>query len=68
MFRFAKKFLETDPRGRDLDTEIRLEDQEGESDDFKAFFPEWDPNCFVDPHQVLLDMAANMELLTQRAY
>lgn len=65
---FAKKFLETDPRGRDLDTELRLEDQEGESDDFKAFFPEWDPNCFVDPHQVLLDMAANMELLTQRAY
>ena len=35
-FRFAKKFLETDPRGRDPNTEIRLEDQEAESDDFKV--------------------------------
>lgn len=62
----AKKFLETDPRGRSLDTEIRFEDQESESDDFKSFFPEWDQNCFVDPHQVLLDMAENMKILERK--
>lgn len=62
----AKKFLETDPRGRSLDTEIRLEEQEAESDDFKTYFPEWNPNCFVDPHQVLLDMAEQMRVLTSR--
>jgi len=62
----AKKFLETDPRGRSVDTEIRFEEQESESDDFKSYFPEWDVNCFVDPHQVLLDMAEQMRVLTQR--
>jgi len=63
---FAKKFLETDPRGRSIDTPIISENQEEESDDFKAYFPEWDNNCFVDPHQVLLEMAVQMKLLTQR--
>ena len=39
---------------------------EEESEAFKAYFPEWDDNCFVDPHQVLLEMAVQMKLLTQR--
>jgi len=77
---FAKKFLETDPRGRSIETPILFENQglffyhffvyenvlEDESDDFKTYFPEWDNNCFVDPHQVLLEMAVQMKLLTQR--
>ena len=64
-FSHADAFVKDDPRGRS-DAEISLFNQDEESDEFKAFFPDWNPDCFNDPHQLLLDMAEQMRVLTAR--
>lgn len=61
----AQSFVENDPRGR-TEAEVIMEVQDSESNDFKSYFPDWDEACFTDPHQVLLDMAEQMRVLTAR--
>ena len=63
--RHAADFIANDPRGRS-DAEVEVIEQDSENDEFKSYFPDWNPDCFVDPHQVLLDMAEQMRVLTSR--